>query len=121
MAAVIGETLRNLYDGMSAEEFALAPIMAARSLIEAEPDYAYVSARLYSTSCAPNPHVRSRNTTKRVRVTCASVHRVLPGVRAARGQLNCLTRTAPIRSATSRRSAEAEPTLQFQFLGLQTL
>ncbi|MGE0006848.1 MAG: ribonucleoside-diphosphate reductase subunit alpha [Parvibaculaceae bacterium] len=44
--AILAETRRNLYDGMSEEELALAQIMAARTLIETEPDYAYASARL---------------------------------------------------------------------------
>jgi ribonucleoside-diphosphate reductase alpha chain len=43
---VLAETRRNLYDGITLDELALAPIMAARTLIEKEPNYAYVSARL---------------------------------------------------------------------------
>ncbi|HEY4142279.1 MAG TPA: ribonucleoside-diphosphate reductase subunit alpha [Pseudolabrys sp.] len=45
-AAVIAEIKRNIYDGISTDELALAKIMAARVLIESEPNYAYVSARL---------------------------------------------------------------------------
>jgi ribonucleoside-diphosphate reductase alpha chain len=45
-APVLAETRRNLYDGISADELALAPIMAARTLVEQEPNYSYVSARL---------------------------------------------------------------------------
>ena len=43
---VLSETRRNLYDGISLDELALAPILAARTLIETEPNYAKVSARL---------------------------------------------------------------------------
>ncbi len=43
---ILVETRRNLYDGITPDELALAPIMAARTLIEQEPNYAYVSARL---------------------------------------------------------------------------
>ncbi len=43
---VLAETQRNLYDGISQDELALASIMAARTLVEQEPNYAYVSARL---------------------------------------------------------------------------
>ena len=43
---VLAETKRNLYDGISADELALAQIMAARVLVEQEPNYSYVSARL---------------------------------------------------------------------------
>jgi ribonucleoside-diphosphate reductase alpha chain len=45
-APVLGETHRNLYDGISQDELALAGIMAARTLVEQEPNYTYVSARL---------------------------------------------------------------------------
>ncbi|MBS7706024.1 ribonucleoside-diphosphate reductase subunit alpha [Chelatococcus asaccharovorans] len=44
--AILAETRRNLYDGISRDELALAPILAARTLVETEPDYAKVSARL---------------------------------------------------------------------------
>ena len=44
--AVLGEARRNLYDGISIDELGLAPILAARTLIETEPNYAKVSARL---------------------------------------------------------------------------
>ncbi len=45
-APVLAETQRNLYDGISQDELALASVMAARTLVEQEPNYAYVSARL---------------------------------------------------------------------------
>ncbi|WP_199433093.1 ribonucleoside-diphosphate reductase subunit alpha [Qaidamihabitans albus] len=43
---VLTETWRNLYDGISPDELALAQVMAARTLVEQEPNYSYVSARL---------------------------------------------------------------------------
>jgi ribonucleoside-diphosphate reductase alpha chain len=43
---ILAETRRNLYDGISIGELALAPILAARTLIETEPNYSHVSARL---------------------------------------------------------------------------
>jgi ribonucleoside-diphosphate reductase alpha chain len=45
-APVIAETQRNIYDGIGEGELALASVMAARTLVEQEPNYAYVSARL---------------------------------------------------------------------------
>lgn len=45
-ASVLAETQRNLYDGIGEGELALASVMAARTLVEQEPNYAYVSARL---------------------------------------------------------------------------
>jgi ribonucleoside-diphosphate reductase alpha chain len=43
---VVTEVRRNIYDGISQDELALASVMAARTLVEQEPNYAYVSARL---------------------------------------------------------------------------
>jgi ribonucleoside-diphosphate reductase alpha chain len=44
--AVMTEVRRNLYDGIQLHEVGLAQTMAARALVEQEPNYAYVSARL---------------------------------------------------------------------------
>ena len=44
--AVMAEVRRNLYDGILLHEVGLAQTMAARALVEQEPNYAYVSARL---------------------------------------------------------------------------
>jgi ribonucleoside-diphosphate reductase alpha chain len=44
--AVMAEVRRNLYDGIQLHELALAQTMAARALVEQEPNYAFVSARL---------------------------------------------------------------------------
>ena len=44
--AILAETRRNLYDGLTLAELAEAPVMAARTLIETEPNYAFASARL---------------------------------------------------------------------------
>ncbi len=45
-APILAEARRNLYDGLSLDELSLAPILAARTLVEQEPNYAFVSARL---------------------------------------------------------------------------
>ncbi len=44
--AVLSETLRNLYDGVPLGEVHKSAILAARALIETDPDYGRVSARL---------------------------------------------------------------------------
>ena len=44
--AVMAEIRRNVYDGIQLYELGLAQTMAARALVEQEPNYAYVSARL---------------------------------------------------------------------------
>ena len=43
---IIEETLPNLYDGISADGVATALVMTARTLVEEEPNYSYVTARL---------------------------------------------------------------------------
>jgi ribonucleoside-diphosphate reductase alpha chain len=45
-AAVLRDTLKNLYDGVSLQEVHRSAILAARALIEKDPDYSLVTARL---------------------------------------------------------------------------
>jgi ribonucleoside-diphosphate reductase alpha chain len=43
---VLAEAKRNVYEGITAKELASALVMAARTLVEREPNYSYVTARL---------------------------------------------------------------------------
>ncbi len=43
---ILAETLRNLYDGVPMDEVYKASVLAARTLIEKDPDYTYATARL---------------------------------------------------------------------------
>jgi ribonucleoside-diphosphate reductase alpha chain len=43
---ILAETMRNLYDGVPIDEVYKASILAARTLIEKDPDYTYATARL---------------------------------------------------------------------------
>ncbi len=43
---IVAETMRNLYDGVPLDEVYKASILAARTLIEKDPDYTYATARL---------------------------------------------------------------------------
>lgn len=43
---IMAETLRNLYDGVPMDEVYKASVLAARTLIEKDPDYTYATARL---------------------------------------------------------------------------
>jgi ribonucleoside-diphosphate reductase alpha chain len=45
-ATVLAETRRNLYEGITTTELAQASVMAARALVESEPNYSAVAARL---------------------------------------------------------------------------
>ncbi len=45
-AGILQETLKNLYDGVPAEEVRKSAVLSARALIEKDPAYSYVTARL---------------------------------------------------------------------------
>lgn len=45
-APILAETMRNLYDGVPLDEVYKAAILAARTLIEKDPDYTFATARL---------------------------------------------------------------------------
>ncbi|MDB2616221.1 ribonucleoside-diphosphate reductase subunit alpha [Luminiphilus sp.] len=45
-SAIIDEALRNLYDGVTAEEVSTSLVITARTMIEQDPNYSYVAARL---------------------------------------------------------------------------
>jgi ribonucleoside-diphosphate reductase alpha chain len=119
---VLTEIRRNLYDGIALHEIALAETMAARTLVEKEPNYAYVSARLLLNSlrdeafgfvfgAAGAPSLRSR-----------SYEEYFPEyvLRAIEAEL--LDKELG-NFDLSRLAAALKPERdrQFQFLGLQTL
>jgi ribonucleoside-diphosphate reductase alpha chain len=45
-AKILDEALKNLYDGLSAEELSTSLVITARTMIEQEPNYSYAAARL---------------------------------------------------------------------------
>lgn len=123
-APVLEETKRNLYDGITLDELALAGIMAARTLVEQEPNYTFVSARLLLDKLRTE--------------VLTYVH----GVPSSASQADMGSRYAEYFTAYVKTGIEAElldpelsrfdlgkiaaalkpeRDLQFQFLGLQTL
>lgn len=44
--AIVGEALKNLYDGVSNDDLSTSLVMTARTMIEQEPNYTFVTARL---------------------------------------------------------------------------
>ncbi|SDM18961.1 ribonucleoside-diphosphate reductase alpha chain [Lentzea albidocapillata subsp. violacea] len=116
--AVLAETKRNLYDGITDAELALAPIMAARTMVEHDPDYSYVSARLLldklrTEACGvPLSHAEM---TERYPEYFAQF--VRSGIEF--GQLD--PRLADFDLARLGAALDASRDLNFQFLGMQTL
>ncbi|MDI4237388.1 ribonucleoside-diphosphate reductase subunit alpha [Bradyrhizobium sp. Arg237L] len=123
-APVVAEIQRNLYDGISQDELALASVMAARTLVEQEPNYAYVSARLLLDKLRTEvlSFVQGTPTTASQADMAVRYGEYFPvyikaGIRAelldpelARFDLNKLAA-----------ALKPERDLAFQFLGLQTL
>ena len=123
-APVLAETRRNLYDGISQDELALAPIMAARTLVEQEPNYAYVSARLLLDKLRSEVlsfvHGTPTNASQADMVTRYAEYfpaYIKTGIEAELLDLE-LARYDLARLASA---LKPERDLQFQFLGLQTL
>src|SRR5262245_8410519 len=123
-APVVAETHRNLYDGITPDELALAPIMAARTLIEQEPNYAYVSARLLLDKLRAEAlsfvHGRPEQATQAEMAERYAEY--FPAYVAAGIKAELLDPELG-RFDLGRLAAALKPErdLQFQFLGLQTL
>jgi ribonucleoside-diphosphate reductase alpha chain len=121
---VLEETRRNLYDGIGLDELALAGIMSARTLVEQEPNYTFVAARLLLDKLrtevlsyvhgSPISATQSDMATRYAEYFPAYVKK---GIAAE------LLDPELARFDLARISAALRPErdLQFQFLGLQTL
>jgi ribonucleoside-diphosphate reductase alpha chain len=120
---VLTETRRNLYDGISEEELAQAPILAARTLIEQEPNYTYVSARLLLVVARREAtrFVQGRAAQSQAEMAAAYPEYFLAYV--AKGVEVQLLNPELARFDLKRLGAALKPErdLQFQYLGFQTL
>jgi len=123
-APVLTETNRNLYDGISRDELALASIMAARTLVEREPNYAYVSARLLLDKLRGEvlSYVH-HHPTAATQVDMGTRYAEYFPAYVKTGIAAELLDPELARFDLARIAAALEPQrdLQFQFLGLQTL
>jgi len=115
---IVAETLRNLYDGVPIEEVFKAAILAARTLIEKDPDYTYVTARLLMHTIAKE--VLGTEVTQ----DQMAAHYVdnFPAF-IKKGVDNELLDEKLLQFDLPRlaRALKAERDLQFDYLGLQTL
>ncbi|MGD9803349.1 MAG: ribonucleoside-diphosphate reductase subunit alpha [Hyphomicrobiaceae bacterium] len=121
---ILAETRRNLYDGITPDELALAPIMAARTLIEQEPNYTYVSARLLLDKLrAEALSFVHRHPEQATQAEMAERYAEYFPAYVARGIKAELLDPELSRFDLARLAAALKPErdLQFQFLGLQTL
>ena len=115
---ILAETVRNLYDGVPLQEVYKASILAARTLIEKEPDYTYATARLLMHTIAKE--VLGQELTQ-AEMTQAYVDFFPQAIK--KGVDNELLNPDLLQFDLPRLAAELKPErdLQFDFIGLQTL
>ncbi len=122
--AVVTEAARTLYDGVTEREVAQALVLAARTKVEADPDYTYVSARLLMD--ALRSEALGAVLGGRQVASQADMTRLYPTYLAGyvrRGiELGMLDpRLAEFDLERLGAALDADRDLQFTFLGLQTL
>ena len=115
---IIAETMRNLYDGVPMDEVFKASILAARTLIEKDPDYTYATARLLF-------HTISREVLGRD-VATADMQQAYADyfpdyIKKAVGYELLDEKMMQFDLARLGAALKAERDLQFDYLGLQTL
>ena len=115
---IVAETLRNLYDGVPLEEVHKASILAARTLIEKDPDYTYVTARLLSQRIAREVFGREVSQEDMGQAYCESFPRLIK--RAIEADL-LDAKLGQFDLARLASAIKPERDLQFDYLGLQTL
>ncbi|HLI77884.1 MAG TPA: ribonucleoside-diphosphate reductase subunit alpha [Acidobacteriaceae bacterium] len=123
-AAVMVEVRRNLYDGILLHELGLAQTMAARTLVEKEPNYAYVSARLLLNNLRDEAiaFVLPDVTVTSQRHTASSYADYFPAYIHRAIELEILDKElAGFDLPRLGAALRAERDGNFQFLGLQTL
>ncbi len=122
-ALILEDTLRNIYDGIPLVELSKALIMSARTLIENEPNYSYVAARLLLESLQREAlsflGLAQANNTYDMTVLYpqALAHYIEKGIALQR--LDPLMQQFDL--AKLGYALKPERDLQFTYLGLQTL
>ena len=116
---ILKATLKDLYDGVPMDEVRKCVVLAARTLIEKDPAYSFVTARLLLD--AIRHEALGEEATQADMAT--QLRRVLPALRQARRQDRPPQRgAAAVRHEEARRGARSpSATCKFGYLGLQTL
>jgi ribonucleoside-diphosphate reductase alpha chain len=115
---IVAETMRNLYDGVPMDEVYKAAILAARTLIEKDPDYTFATARLLMHTI--RKEILGRDTSQAEMIEAYPDY--FPGF-IKKGVENDLLDEKLLQFDLARLGAALKPErdLQFDYLGLQTL
>ena len=121
--AILDEALRNLYDGVTAAELSTSLVITARTMIEQEPNYGYVAARLLCDNLRAEALYFLGVATSATQADMATLYaRALPAYIEKGVELELL---APkLQDFDLERLGQAllpDRDLQFTYLGLQTL
>ncbi len=122
-AAILDEALKNLYDGVTAAELSTSLVITARTMIEQDPNYSYVAARLLCDNLRAEALNFLGVATSATQADMATLYaRALPAYVEKGVALELL---APnLQDFDLERLGQAllpERDLQFTYLGLQTL
>jgi len=117
-APILNETMRNLYDGIPMEEVHKASVLAARTLIEKEPDYTYATARLLMYSIAKE--VWGKEVTQ-AEMAQNYIENFASCIQKGVDNELLDSRLLQFDLARLAKALKAERDLQFDYLGLQTL
>ncbi|MDW3096186.1 MAG: ribonucleoside-diphosphate reductase subunit alpha [Gammaproteobacteria bacterium] len=122
---IIDETLRNLYDGVPETDVAMAVTMSARTLIEREPNYTYVAARLLldNLRCEALSHINGKpsQATQKEMDTEYAIYFERYIEEAAKLELIDPKLAKDYDLKTLGKALEPARDYQFTYLGLQTL
>ena len=116
--AILAETMRNLYDGVPVEELYKSAILAARALMEKDPSYSQVTARLLMHT------IRKEVFGQEVAQADAKTHYLDYFPKFIKKGIDAELLDAKLAQFNLKKLADAlvpERDLQFGYLGLQTL
>jgi ribonucleoside-diphosphate reductase alpha chain len=117
-APILAETMRNLYDGVPMDEVYKASVLAARTLIEKDPDYTYAAARLLFHTMAKE--ILGRDVAQ-ADMAAAYVDYFPQFIKKGVDNELLDERLQQFDLARLGAALKAERDLQFDYLGLQTL
>ncbi len=120
---IIDEALKNLYDGVSQDELSTSLVITARTMIEKEPNYSFVAARLLLDNLRGEALTFLGLAHSATQADMATLYTQALPVYIARGaELELLSpKLAEYDMVALGQALQPERDLQFTYLGLQTL